>query len=273
MLELLGYPFFQRALIAGLLASIACGVIGSFVVVKRMSSMSGGIAHASLGGVGLGCFFGFSPFLGAIFASVVSGLIIGYVYLRHHENLDTLISMVWAIGMALGVVLISLTPGYAPDLTSYLFGSILFVPHSYLIAIAALDVFIAGSVFWCFRNLQAVAFDEDYARTRGVPVDFFFSFLVFLTSLAVVTLIKVVGVILLMALLTVPAVVSRQWVNSLEKMIFLSTAVSVFCVIGGLGLSCVLATQFALNVPSGPLVIMLCALIYFASLALISGQR
>ena len=164
MIEALSQPFFQRVVFAGLLASIACGIIGTFVVAKRIASISGGLAHAAFGGVGLGYLLDFNPMLGAAGFGLLGGLIVGLAYRRMHSGLDTLISMVWAIGMALGILFISAAPGYAPDLTSYLFGSLLFVPWDYLWIVAALDVVILATVVLLFKELQAVSFDEEFAE-------------------------------------------------------------------------------------------------------------
>jgi zinc transport system permease protein len=146
MIDALALPLFQRVLLAGLLASIACGVIGSLVVARRISSLSGGISHAAFGGVGLGYLLGFDPTLGAALFGIVAGVAIGLAYRRVRSGFDTLISMVWAVGMALGILFVALAPGYAPDLTSYLFGSLLLVPWKYVGWIAAVDLVVLASV-------------------------------------------------------------------------------------------------------------------------------
>jgi zinc transport system permease protein len=273
MLEALSLPFFQRALLAGLLASIACGVIGTYVVVKQISSISGGLSHAAFGGVGLGYLLGFDPTLGATLFALGSGAFIGVAYRRLRSSLDTLISMVWSVGMALGILFVALAPGYAPDLMSYLFGSILFVPEGYLALTLALDALILVAVALLFKELQAVSFDEEFAEVMGVRVQPVFQVLLALTSLAVVLLIRVVGVILVIALLTVPAAVARQWSESLVRMMALASALGAACTAGGLFLSYGLSERFGLNVPTGPLIIVLAVALYGASSALRSLKR
>jgi zinc transport system permease protein len=269
MLEALALPFFQRALVAGLLASVACGIIGTYVVVKQISSISGGLSHAAFGGVGLGYLLGFDPTLGATLFALASGAFIGVAYRRLRSSLDTLISMVWSGGMALGILFVALAPGYAPDLMSYLFGSILFVPDGYVKLTAALDGLLVVVVALLFKELQAVSFDEEFAEVMGVPVQAVFQVLLALTSLAIVVLMRVVGVILVIALLTIPAAVARQWSESLVRMMTLSSVVGAMCTTGGLFLSYGLSERFGLNVPTGPLIIVLAVVVYGAS----SGLR
>jgi zinc transport system permease protein len=258
----LQYEFFRHALIAGLLASVACGVIGSFVVVKRMTSISGGLSHAAFGGLGLGYLLGFSPMLGATIFCLIGAVIIGVVSQRQRESLDTLISMVWSIGMALGVLFIAMAPGPVPDLNSYLFGSILFVPLEYLLLVAVLDLVIVGCVLLCFKELRAISFDEEFAEVVGVPAEGYFLLLLALTALGIVTLIRVVGVIMLIALLTIPAVIARQWSGSLKKMIYLATLISALCTTFGLFLSWWFSFSLNIQAPTGPLVILLAVLLF-----------
>ena len=256
IVEALSLPFFQRALLAALLASIACGVIGTFVVVKQMSSITGGLSHAAFGGVGLGFYLGFSPMLGAALFSLGCALFLGWIYLRREHNLDTLISMMWSVGMALGIFLISLTPGYAPDLKSYLFGSILFVPHEYLVLIALLDLAIVSLVYLLFKELQAVSFDEEFSLVIGAPVTATLLVLFALIALTVVVLIKVVGTILTIALLTTPAVVARHWSISLRKMFVYASGIAALCTVFGLLTAYWLSVALNVRAPTGPLIIL-----------------
>jgi zinc transport system permease protein len=258
-------PFFQRVLLAGLLASVACGVLGTWVVAKRMTSMAGGLAHAAFGGVGLGYWAGLPPMLGAAGFGVAAGVLIGLVYRRLHSGLDTLISMVWAVGMAVGILFVAITPGYAPDLLSYLFGSLLFVSWDYVLVVAALDLLILGVVARVFRDLQAVAFDEEFAEVVGVPVERRLLLLLALTSLAIVTLIRVVGVILVIALLTIPAALARHWVEDLRRMMVLAVAVSASCTTAGLLLSYTVSDAFGWSLPPGPLIVLLAVALYGVS--------
>jgi zinc transport system permease protein len=268
MLEALALPFFQRVLLAGLLASVACGVIGSYVVARRIASLSGGLSHAAFGGVGLGYLAGFPPMLGAAGFGLVAGLIIGIAQRRLRTGLDTLVSMVWATGMALGIVFVALAPGYAPDLMSYLFGSLLLVPWEYVALVAVLDAAIVLAVLLFHRQFEAVCFDEEFAEVAGVPAEGVFLGLLALAALAIVTLIRVVGVILAIALLTIPAATARPWVTSLRAMMALAIALCAASTVGGLFLSYGLSESFGISVPPGPLIVLLAALGYGASAAL-----
>jgi zinc transport system permease protein len=267
MIDDLALPFFQRVLLAGLLASLACGVIGSLVVAKRISSLSGGISHAAFGGVGLGYLLGFDPTLGAALFGVIAGVVIGLAYRRVRSGLDTLISMVWAVGMALGILFVAFAPGYAPDLTVYLFGSLLLVPWKYVAWIAAVDALVLAGVGLLFKELQAIAFDEEFAEVVGLPVEALLLALLALTSLAVVVLMRVVGVILAIALLTIPAAASRQWTRSLAPMMLGATAACAACTAGGLLLSYVLSDAASVPAPPGPLIVLLAALLFGVSSA------
>jgi len=271
VIEALQLPFFQRVLLAGLLASVACGMIGTYVVARRIASISGGLAHAAFGGVGLGYLLGFNPMLGATGFGLLAGLAIGVASRRLRSGLDTLIATVWSVGMALGILFVALAPGYAPDLISYLFGSLLFVPWSYVALIGLLDVAIALTVFLLFKELQAVSFDEEFAAVTGVRVEAIFLLQLALTALAIVTLIRVVGVILAIAMLTVPAAIGRQWSSSLGRMMLIATVVCAACTIAGLLLSFGLSESLELSAPPGPLIILIAVALYGASSALRLG--
>jgi len=259
MLEALHHPFFQRALAAGLLASIACGVVGSYVVVKRMASISGGLAHAAFGGVGFGYLVGMPPLWGATLFALVCGGILGWTHRRIRESLDTLIAVMWAVGMALGVVFVSLAPGYAPDLMTYLFGSILLVPPVFLWVMVLLDGVILATVALLFKEFRAVSLDEEYCRILGLPTEGIFLGLLVLVALAIVVLIQVVGVILAIALLTLPAAVGRQWSDGLGRMMVLATLFGMGCTTVGLFLSYWFSASRGLDLPTGPLIILLAA--------------
>lgn len=268
MLEALSMPFFQRVLVAGLCASIAAGVIGTFVVVKKMTSVTGGLAHAAFGGVGLGYLLGINPMIGAAVFGLLSGLGVGAMYRRLRSAIDTSISMVWSAGMALGIVFVSLAPGYAPDLTSYLFGSILFASWQYVMLVAALDVVILVTVVVLYRPLLAVTFDEEFAEVVGLPVERLLLLLLALIALAVIALIRVVGVILAIALVTVPAATARHWCGSLRRMMVIATLIGAFCTTAGLFASWGLSQSFGVSVPSGPLIVLISIAVYGVSAAI-----
>ena len=263
-MEALDYGFFQRALAAGLLASVIAGIVGSFVVVRRMASISGGLAHAAFGGVGLGYLLGISPLLAASVFGAACGAGVSVAERRARGSLDTLVAVMWALGMALGILFLSLAPGYAPDLLSTLFGNILFVPPEYLLFLAVLDGVVLAVTLLLFPRLRAVTFDEEYAEVVGVRAGALHLLLFVLVSLAVVALIRVVGVILAIALLTVPAAVARQWSETLGRMMGLAVAVGALCTVGGLFTAQALGSAGA-DVPTGPLIILLAVVVHGGS--------
>jgi zinc transport system permease protein len=198
ILQALQFDFMRNALMAGVLVSIACGIIGSLVVVNRIVFISGGIAHAAYGGIGLGYFWGFDPVLGAIAFALVSALGMGWVARKTRQRADTIIGVMWAIGMAIGIIAIDLTQGYKADLMSYLFGSILTVPRQELIIMLVLDLIIGAMVVLFYKELLAISFDPVFATTRNVPVDGLYLMLVGAIALTVVMVMQVVGLIWLL---------------------------------------------------------------------------
>ncbi len=237
MWEALQYDFMRNALLAGFLVSISCGIIGSLVVVNRIVFISGGIAHAAFGGVGLGFFLGFSPFLGAaIFASGAS-LLMGAVSLKNKHRADTVIGVLWAIGMAIGIILVDLTPGYHVDLMSYLFGSILAVPAKDLWLMLPLDGFILVMVLLFYKEFVALSYDEEFAFVMGIPVKTLYLLLLGMTALSIVMIIRVVGLILVIALLTIPPYIAEKYTRSLGGMMVLSSLLSVCFTMLGLWFS------------------------------------
>jgi len=257
---LASHSFMQNALIAGILASLACGVMGTYVVVKRIGFLAGGVAHAVLGGMGIAYFYGVSPIGGALAAAVVAALLIGWVSLRWRQSEDTIIAALWAIGMAIGVLFISQTPGYNVDLMSYLFGNILMVARQDLYRMAGLDAIILLVVLLFYKQFLAVSFDEEFARLRGVHVDFFYLLLLVMVALTVVILIQVVGLILVIALLTLPAAIAVQYLRSLVTIMLFATLLSIAFTSGGLALS------YAPDLPAGATIILLAGAVYLLSL-------
>jgi len=259
---LIEYPFLQTALLAGLLASLGCGIAGSYVVVKRLGFLAGGIAHAVLGGMGAALYFGFDPLSGALLSAVAMALLMGWIRLHWGAQEDTLIGALWAVGMAAGVMFIARTPGYQADLMSYLFGNILLIPPSDLWLMLGLDLLLVVAVALFSRQLQAVAFDEEFARLRGLPVTFFYLLLLCLVAVTVVLLIRVVGLILVIALLTLPAAIAGHFVQTLGRMMVLAVLLGAAFTSGGLALS------YAPDLPPGATIILLAGLAYALSLPL-----
>lgn len=252
--------FMKNALLAGFLVALTCGVIGSFVVVNRLASLSGGIAHASYGGIGFSVFFGFSPMLGAFGFSLLCALLMGWLTWKDRSRADTLNGVIWAFGMALGIILTDLTPGYSGDLMSFLFGSILTVPFSLVQIMGVLTLLILGASFAFFPQFHAISHDPEFARIRGVSVFPLYLLMIALIALTVVMATQAVGLILVIALLTIPAYIAESRVSSLKKMIMLSTLISLVLTFGGLLLAAVL------NLTVGPVIILLGVLFYLMNL-------
>ena len=251
--------FLQHALAAGVLASIACGIVGSYVVVKRIGYLAGGVAHTVLGGMGVAYFLGKSPIGGALVAALLAAAIIGWVNLRLRQHEDTIIGALWAVGMAIGVLFISRTPGYNVDLMSYLFGNILMVPREDLLLMAGLDAVIVALVVLFRKQFLAVCFDEEFARLRGVPVGLFYLLLLWMVALTVVILIQVVGLILVLALLTLPAAIAGQYTRTLAAMMLLATLLGMIFTGAGLALS------YEPDLPAGATIILLAGVAYLFS--------
>jgi zinc transport system permease protein len=260
LLEALQFDFMRNALIASLLVSIACGVIGSYVVVNRQVFISGGIAHAAYGGIGLGYFFQFNPVFGAIIFALISALAMGLVERKTKQRSDTIIGVMWAIGMAIGIILIDLTRGYKAGLESYLFGSILTVPQQDLIIMLLLDIIIALMVALFYKELLAISFDPVYTLTRNVPVDGLYLMLVAAIALTVVMVMQIVGLIMVIALLTIPAAMAGQWVKDLKQMMMLSSGLGIIFTTVGLGLS------YFFDLTSGATIILISGIAYLMSL-------
>ncbi|KAF5422057.1 MAG: zinc transport system permease protein [Candidatus Methanocomedens sp.] len=256
MMELLQYEFIRNAIMAGILASISCGIIGVYVVVKRIVFISGGIAHASFGGIGLGYYLGINPILGVLPFSIASALSMGLVSKRSRLPEDTAIGILWAMGMSIGIILVSLTPGYAPDLMTYLFGNILTVPFSDIVLMLVLDAIIILVVYSFYKEFLALCFDEEFATVRGVHAERLYLVLLCLIALTIVVLIRVVGIILVIALLTIPAAMSRQFTSDLKKMMMLSILFGAVFSSGGIWLS------YLFDVPSGATIVLVMSAVY-----------
>ena len=267
MLEVLQYEFMRNALIAGLLAAVACGIVGVYIVVKRVVFISGGIAHASFGGIGLGYLLNINPVVGAMFFTIAAALGMGLVTRRTKLPEDTAIGILWAIGMALGIIFIGLTPGYAPDLFSYLFGSILTVPTFDLMLMLILDVVIIILVVLLYKEFLALSFDEEFGAIAGVPIERMYLLLLCLIALTVVVLIRVVGIILVITLLTIPATLARQFTHNLKKMMLLSILAGAIFTFTGLWLS------YILNLASGATIVLVSGILLFISFGVSKWRR
>lgn len=256
VMELLGYTFFQYALAGCFLASVVCGVVGTYVVTKRMIFISGGITHSSLGGVGLGLYFGISPIVGASLFSVMSGLGIEWLSRRRGVREDSAIAMFWTFGMSVGVMFSYLTPGYVPDLTTYLFGNILTIDDGDLIYLGVLAVAVTTFYVIYRRLVVLVAFDEDYARSLRLPVTLFKYVMTVSISLAVVSCIRIAGIVLTLSMLTVPVMTAMLFTTRYSRIIVLSVIICFVTCVSGLGLA------YQVNIPSGTSIIFLSIILY-----------
>lgn len=260
MIDALQFEFMRNALIAGALTSIICGVIGTLIVINRLVFLSGGIAHSAYGGIGLAFYFGWPYMIGAIGFALFSSMIMAAISLKSRHRADTIIGVMWAMGMACGILLLDITPGYNVDLMSYLFGSILSVPQSDLITMAIIGFLILTLIFYFFRDLLAMSYDEEFAQIRGVPVKRLYFMLIGIVAITVVMVVQVVGLILVIALLTIPPFIAEKYTKSMLSMMFLSCLLGMLFTTGGLWLS------YAFDMTSGAAIIFLAGIVFFLSL-------
>lgn len=248
-LELLSYPFFQNALLGSLLASIACGIIGVYVVIRRLVFISGGITHASLGGLGMGFYFGWNPILSAMIFSVLSAFGIEWLSARQGVREDSAIGTFWSLGMAIGIIFIYMKPGFAPNLNDYLFGNILTITSTDILWLSILSLVLI-LIFTLFRReILYTAFDSEFAKTRKLPVNLVKYGMMMFIAITIVLSIRLVGIVMLMSLLTVPQMTANLFTSNFVKMIFLSVVIGFLGCFVGLFLSAVL------DVPSGVFII------------------
>lgn len=253
MMEALQFEFMQHAILAGILVSFAAGIIGSLIVVNRMVFLAGGIAHTSYGGIGLAVYFSLPIFLGASIFAVGAALLIAALTLKKRHRMDTFIGLIWAVGMAIGVIFVDLTPGYNVDLMSYLFGSILAVSSEDLYFMGGLLTLILFIITFWYRDILAVSYDSEYAALRDVNVRFFYTLILILSALTVVVAIKVVGLILVIAMLTIPVYIAEKLSNSLFSMMFISGSIATLFTLLGLW------TSYTYNLTSGASIIIVSA--------------
>ncbi len=247
-------------MLIAVLASLAAGVIGTYIVVKRMSLIAGSIAHTAFGGLGISYYLHANPLIGAVVFSLAVSSTVAFFRKKARNRLDTLLSALWATGMAVGLVFMFLTPGYATDLFSYLFGNILLVSTIDLIMIVVLDLVIIIAVLLMFNPFLAVAFDEEYAEVRNLPVLVVDLILLGLIALTVVTIIRVVGIVLMIALLTMPAAVAQLFHKTVKGMMLTSSLITLFATVSGLFLS------YLINFSPGPIIVLIIAVIYISSI-------
>lgn len=261
---ILNYTFLQNAILASILASIVCGIIGEIIVEKKLVMMSGGIAHTAYGGVGLGYLLGFEPIIGAIIFSILAAIGIGIVKKKNLANSDIIIALFWSLGMALGIIFIGLIPGYPPDINSYLFGNILSVSKSDLLIMLIMTVIVIVSALVFFNYWKVYLFDEEFAKILGLKTNLFNYVLLILIALTIVVLIRVAGIILVIALLSAPAAISALFSKKLKNRMLLSILIGIIFSFCGIWIS------YELNVSSGATIIILLTVIYFILTAVFS---
>jgi len=256
LIALFNFGFFRNAFIAAFVASVTCGIIGTYIVSRRIVFISGGITHASFGGIGMGYYFGFDPILGAVVFGILSALGIEFFTKKADLREDSAIAMLWSLGMALGVIFIFLTPGYAPNLMSYLFGNILTVSKGDLIYLFLLAIFVIGFFLIFYRMIIFVSFDEEFALTNNAPVRLFNALLISLVALTIVLNIRVVGIILVMSLLTIPQAIANLFTKRFDYMMLYSIA------FGFLGSVAGLIFSYIYDIPSGAAIIFTLVVLY-----------
>jgi zinc transport system permease protein len=265
--DFIRFPFLQYAICAGILSSIACGIVGSYMTVRRISYIAGAIAHSILGGMGIAIYLNvvagltfIHPLHGATLFALGAAIIIGLVTIYSKQRIDTVLSAVWAIGMAVGILFIYATPGYREDLMSYLFGNILMVGPEDLLIIGILDAIIIAAAILFYTRVLAISFDSEYAHLRGVNVKFYLLILLILTALTIVTLIQIVGIVMVIALLSLPAATASTFSKQLWQMMVFSIVLCILYTTGGLIIS------YQPNLPAGATIIVLSGTVYLISL-------
>lgn len=258
-LHLFEYQFFINAVLAAFLASIACGIAGTYIVARRIVFISGGITHASFGGIGIGYYFGFNPIVGAMIFSILSALGIEYMSKKTNVREDSVIAILWSFGMAVGIIFIFLTPGYSANLMSFLFGNILTVNSLNLYLLLALTILIIIIFVLMYKTILFVAFDEQYARAAKLPVELVNYMMITIVALTIVLNIRVVGIILVISLLTIPQTIANIFTKKFEMMIWLSV------IIGFIGSMSGLLVSYYLNIPSGAAIIFFLVILFAIS--------
>ncbi len=251
MSTILSYEFMQNAILVGIMASIVCGVIGPFIVTRRMVFISGGLSHTAFGGLGIAYWLGIRPLIGATAFVLAAAVLIGRQEEKKMSRNDLFIGILWAVGVAIGIVFIHMTPGYAPDLMTFLFGNILTVPRADVIITLFLVLIVSGAVMIFYNGFVAVALDEEYARARRLPVAALKMGLMILTALSIVTLIQVVGILLVIALLTIPVAVASELSMNFRRIMLLSILCGILICLSGL------TASYFIEFPSGASIILI----------------
>lgn len=258
LIRLFEYEFLRNAFSAAFLMSVTCGLIGTYIVARRMVFISGGITHASFGGVGISYYFGWPPIAGAAVFALVAALITENLTRKKLIRNDSLIAVMWSLGMAIGIIFVYLTPGYSPNLMSFLFGSIITVTSTDLSLMIVLTLIVSLVFILFYRVILFVSFDEQFARTRGIPVMFVNYLLIVLVALTIVLSIRVAGIILVLSLLTIPQNTANLFTSSFGRILVWSVVIGLIGAVAGL------ITSYYLNIPSGATIIFSLVIIYLS---------
>ena len=256
LIELLQYTFFQHALLGSLFASIACGIIGTYIVTRRLVFISGGITHASFGGIGIGLYTGVSPILSAALFSVLSAFGVEWLSKRKDMREDSAIAVFWTFGMAIGIIFSFLSPGFAPDLSAFLFGNILTITRTDIVVLAVLSLLLIAFFAIFLSPIIYIAFDREFARSQRIPVVLFEYILMMFIALTIVACLRMIGIVLAMSLLTIPQLTANLFTVSFKRIILLSILFAYIGCAGGLLLS------YQLQIPSGAAIIFFSILTY-----------
>lgn len=256
---MLQYEFFRLALMAVVIIAVAAAMIGTYIISRRLVALSGGVTHACFGGLGLGYFLGVSPIAMAAVFAIGSSLGVEWLSRRLHVREDSAIAVVWALGMAVGVLFVFLTPGYVPELNSFLFGSILTVSGKDIAVFAAFTVLLILFFACRYRQIVAVAFDRDFARVAGLPVRFISVTATVMTAVCIVLTIRLVGIMLLMSMMTLPMMIAEVWLHRFGPLMVAGAIVSVTCSVAGLFIGTVI------DVPCSAIIVLLLCAAYLAS--------
>ncbi len=256
LIELLQYTFFQHALLGSLFASIACGIIGTYIVTRRLVFISGGITHASFGGIGIGLYTGVSPILSAAIFSVLSAFGVEWLSKRKDMREDSAIAVFWTFGMAIGIIFSFLSPGFAPDLSAFLFGNILTITRADIVVLAVLSLLLIAFFAIFLSPIIYIAFDREFARSQRIPVVLFEYILMMFIALTIVACLRMIGIVLAISLLTIPQLTANLFTVSFKRIILLSILFAYIGCVGGLLLS------YQLQIPSGAAIIFFSILTY-----------
>lgn len=250
----------SNSIYAGVLISIAIGIIGSLIVINKATSITGSIAHGSFGGIGIGIFLGINILLSTTFFTILIALILAFVTLKYNHRKDSLIGVIWALGMSIGIIFLNLAPGYNADALSYLFGNILLIQNSDLYVMALIDAILVISIIFLYNRFLAMSYDFEFLKVKGINVSLLYIYFLVLTSLVVVMSVRAIGIILILALFTIPSLIAEKFTNKLYKMMILSTILAFIFISSGIFIS------YYFDLSPTPIIVIISVLVLFLSL-------